>query len=234
MNTNPVKPDDLRGMAAFQHMTPAHIEALAARMVRRAYAPGQLIFLEGDSSIGVWFIASGRVKIIKQSTSGRLQGLCMVDSGKCFGSCPLFIDRNPADAQALDEVTLFVLPREDFNRLIREDPELAGGLLQVYSQRLAHLAKLGESLGAWTVGARINDCLLAYATYTEPHPVIELTHEKLSILAGTAREVVTRHLSKLEKDGIIRIESGQITLLNLDAIETPCLAAQQDDHESAG
>ena len=90
------------------------------------------------------------------------------------------------------------------------------------------LAKLGESLGAWSVGARINDCLLAYATYTKPHPVIDLTHEKLSILVGTAREVVTRHLSRLEREGIIRVEPGQIVLLNVGAIETPCLAAQQD------
>jgi CRP-like cAMP-binding protein len=81
--------------------------------------------------------------------------------------------------------------------------------------------RLSERLGTWTVSDRINDCLITYADRHESHMVVALTHEKLADLAGTVREVVTRHLVHLEQDGVIRAEPGQITLLNLDALRCP-------------
>jgi hypothetical protein len=38
------------------------------------------------------------------------------------------------------------------------------------------------------------------------------------------REVVTRHLAHLEAKAVIAIEAGQIVLLDVDSITTPCLA----------
>ncbi|HLA42110.1 MAG TPA: helix-turn-helix domain-containing protein, partial [Aggregatilineales bacterium] len=107
--------------------------------------------------------------------------------------------------------------------VMQKDPVFVQTLWQIYAQRLEHLAKLGEGLGAWKVAARINDCLIAYATPAEPHPIVELTHEKLADLAGTVREVVSRHLLELESDGIIHLETGCITLLDLDSLKSACL-----------
>ena len=222
-----VKAEELQRVPIFKGMSPPQLESLAAVMVRRHYAAGQLIFLEGDAASGMWFIDSGRVRIIKQSLQGRMQGLCLVSRGKCFGGCPLFDDAvNPATAQALDEVVLLILPRAELQTLIHDDHDLADALYQVFSQRLAHLAQLSEGLGAWTVSARINDCLLVYADLALKHPVVALTHERLAELVGTVREVVTRHLSRLEKQGVIRVEPGQITLLDIDALACPCLAGK--------
>jgi len=194
-------------------------------MIRRDYAPGQFIFFEGDPATGIWFILKGRVRIIKQSLNGRVQGLCLVNRNRCFGSCPLFDqDINPASAQALDKVTLAILPRDTLLQMIESDPGLTEALLRVYSQRLSHLARLSEGLGRWSTDMRINDCLLAYAEAGTPYPVVRLTHEKLAALAGTVREVVTRHLARLEAQAVIEIEAGQIILLNIDAISTLCLA----------
>lgn len=225
MNNRPIKIEDLRDCAAFQHMAAAYQASLADAMIRRDYRPGQFIFFEGDPSTGIWFILKGRVRIIKQSLNGRVQGLCLINRNRCFGSCPLFDDdTNPASAQALDDVTLAILPRDTLYQMIDNDPGLTEALLQVYSQRLSHLARLSEGLGRWSTDVRINDCLLAYAEAAAPYPVVRLTHEKLAALAGTVREVVTRHLARLEAEAVIRVEAGHIVLLNVDAINTPCLA----------
>jgi CRP/FNR family transcriptional regulator len=214
-------------IGAFRDLSNSRREALATAMVRRTYMPGQLIFLEGDPSCGLWFIVEGRVRIIKQSRNGRVQGLCLVDRGKCFGSCPLFDgDRNPANAQAIDNVTLLVLPSEALQRFVQQEPDVASVLLRIFSQRLSHLAKLGEGLGTREVGHRINDCILAYAEERAPHPVVSLTHDKLASMAGTVREVVTRHLAKLESEGVVRVEPGQIIVLDADALEGSCLSAK--------
>lgn len=227
MGNSQVNFEELQQLSAFACLSPQQLKRLADVTVRRTYAPGQLIFLEGDSSDGLWFIASGRVRIIKQSLNGRVQGLCLIDRGKCFGSCPLFDGAtNPANAQAIEDVTLLVLPREDLHRIIHNEPTVASILLRIFSQRLSHLAKLGEGLGTMEVGHRINDCILAYTEHSTPYPVVSLTHDKLASMAGTVREVVTRHLAKLENEGVIHIEPGRIVVLQQDALECGCLSAK--------
>ena len=144
MIKSPVKTDDLLDIAALKEIPLPQLERLAAVAVWQTYAPGQLIFLEGERSGGLWFVQKGRVKLIRQSLNGRTMGLCMMTSNKCFGSCPLFhMEKNPATAQAVDEVTLLIVPQERLDSLIREDSQLASALLRIYSQRLLHLACVG-------------------------------------------------------------------------------------------
>ncbi|MBL8163157.1 MAG: Crp/Fnr family transcriptional regulator [Anaerolineae bacterium] len=215
--------NELRDIPAFQGLPPEQVQSLANVMVRRKYSPSQIVFMEGEKAGPLWFVAQGRVKIIKQSLNGRVQGLCLMNRGKCFGSCPLFdMERNPATAQALDYVTLFVLPESALRQLKEGDPHLVKALLHIYSQRLEQLARVSEVLGSWTIADRINDCLITYANRDTQPSVVKLTHEKLAELSGTVREVVTRHLSFLEKEGIVLNETGRITLLNSNALLPPC------------
>lgn len=219
-----IQDSEIRNLAAFRVLSEAQLRQIAPALIRQTYQPGQFIFLEGEPSGGLWFVVKGRVKISKQSLNGRVQGVCLVSRGKCFGSCPLFqMEQNPASAQAVDEVTLYILPRQHLHYLERQSPLFSLALLRIYSQRLDHLASLIESLGAWTATDRINYCLLTYADHTESAPVVRLSHEKLAALSGTVREVVTRHLSRLEKAGAVRVEPGQITLIDSGTLTLPCL-----------
>jgi CRP-like cAMP-binding protein len=212
---------ELQSITALSRLSAAQLERLSSYMSRREYTPGELIFLEGDPAHGVWFVLEGRVRIIKHSETGRVQALCTASSGKCFGGCPLFDgDVNPANAQAINDVTLAILNDEDREQLSERDPELLWVLLQIFSDRLSHLARLGEGLGAWKVNTRINDCLVTHSTDDEIH----LTHERIAEIVGTAREVVSRHLSTLEKDGLIALEPGHIRLLEPDSLRCGCLA----------
>lgn len=212
---------ELQSIKALTRLSDRQLQRLAPYISRREYAPGELIFLEGDPARGIWFVLKGRVRIIKHSETGRIQGLCTASSGKCFGGCPLFDgDVNPANAQAIDNVTLAILNNDDREQLSEHDPEILWVLLQIFSERLSHLARLGEGLGAWKVNTRINDCLITHSTNDEIH----LTHEKIAEIVGTAREVVSRHLSSLEKEGVIAVEPGHIRLLEPEALRCGCLA----------
>lgn len=225
----PVQVSEIQKLAAFRTMSAPQLEHIAAALVRQTYGPGQLIFLEGEAPDGLWFVAQGRVKIIKQSLNGRVQGICLVNRGKCFGSCPLFhMDHNPATAQALDDVTLYVLPQAALHRLSGQDALLTSALMRIYSQRLDHLARLSESLGTWSVADRINHHLLANAEPGGEYAIVSLTHEKLAILSGTVREIVTRHLARLEKAGAVSIELGRITLVDPSALTLPCVFESDD------
>ena len=215
---------DVQQIPAFQQFSEAQIELLASLLVRRHHAPGELIFLEGDSTKGLWFILEGRVRIIKMSEGGRVQALCVMNPGKCFGGCPLFsMEKNPANAQALDDVVLLVLSHAETEYLQEQNPDLMVLLLQIYSERLGLLAHLSERLGTWSVNARVNDMLLTYAEQEAQKLIVRFTHEKLAHLAGTVREVVTRHLTHLESHNIIRQDQGIIEILDQEELQSACI-----------
>lgn len=227
-NYSPIVAEELYDIPAFHSLSAEQVKSLATYMVKRTYDPGQIIFMEGEKSGWLWFVMEGRVKIIKQSLNGRVQGLCLMNRGKCFGSCPLFdMEKNPATAQAMDHVTLVILSERALHQLKEHDPHMVSALLHIYSQRLGHLARVSEVLGSWGVSDRINDCLLTYANRSTQQTIVELTHEKLASLVGTVREVVTRHVGILEKEGIVRNEPGRIILLNPDALLPSCAFDEQ-------
>lgn len=216
---------DLETIKAFGHLPKTSLEKLADLMLPHTYTPGEFIFIEDEPTEGMWFIFEGQVKVMKQSTYGRVQALCLVDKKRCFGSCPLFTQPvNPASAQAHTNVTLFVLPASAITHLANRDPALMRVLLEIYSEYIDLLSCLSEKLGAWRVASRVNDSLLNYAVPSHPYPIVRLTHEQLAELVGTVREVVSRHLSHLEQQGFIHIEKGEIHLIHPERLDTllPC------------
>ncbi len=129
---------------ALKSLSPASLIALSETMIQRSYAPETFIFLEGEEAGGLWFVYEGQVKIVKYGGNGRTQLLCRLHNGKCFGTCPLFNRQmlNPANAQAIDEVILLILPRAALYQTLGENPDLVQALLQIYSQHMAQLARL--------------------------------------------------------------------------------------------
>ncbi len=227
-NYSPINIEELYDIPAFHSLSMEQVKSLATYMVKRTYDPGQIIFMEGEKSGWLWFVLEGQVKIIKQSLNGRVQGLCLINRGKCFGSCPLFdMEKNPATAQAMDFVTLVILSEKALHQLKERDPQMVTALLHIYSQRLGHLARVSEVLGSWGVHDRINDCLLTYANRSSHPTTVQMTHEKLASLAGTVREVVTRHIGLLEKEGVVRNEPGRIILLKPDELLPSCAFEEQ-------
>lgn len=218
---------DIQKISALGAFSEEQLKLLGNLLIRRHYAAGELIFLEGDPSKGLWFVLAGRVRIIKMSAGGRVQALCVMHSGKCFGGCPLFnMEANPANAQALEDVTLLILPKEETEYLQAHNPDLMRMLLYIYTERMALLARLSESLGTWSVNARINDMLLQHVASEDGAQRVYFTHEKLAHLVGTVREVVTRHLNSLEEQGIISQNQGLIEILDADELQSACLVGQ--------
>jgi CRP/FNR family transcriptional regulator len=49
--------------------------------------------------------------------------------------------------------------------------------------------------------------------------IVELTHQELSVIIGTAREVVSRRLEALASKGLIENERGHIRLIQIDQLK---------------
>lgn len=214
----------LQRIEALAELSPQQQQLLASIAMLKTYSTGQLLFLDGDESIGLWFVVEGKIRILKHSENGRVQAICIMHSGKCFGGCPLYsMETNPATAQALTDVSLVILPTADLVMLQAQQKTIVDALIRVYADRLSLLASLTEKLSRWSVNHRIEDVLRANCVSEDARLCVPLTHEQIAHLAGTSREVVTRYLTRLENNQIIEQQRGAILILDAAFLGNSCI-----------
>jgi len=211
----------LAGLPLFAGLSKEQYAELARIAVRRACRKGEEIFSEGDEGTGFYMVLAGRVKISKVSMEGKEQILHMVGPGEPFGEVPVFTGQGfPADASAAAQSTVLFFPRVAFVGLIRKDPALALNMLAQLSRRLRQFAALVEDLSLKEVPGRLAKYLL-YLSDHDGHGAVELDISKgqLASLLGTIPETLSRILSKLDREGLIRSKGKQIRIIDREGLE---------------
>lgn len=216
---------DIQAISAFSRLSPEGLHFIRRAVVERSFPRGQIIFLEGERGQGLWFLKEGRVKIFRMSADGREQGLCLMRPGMCCG-CPLFYgDTNPASAQAVDEVALYLIGRDAVLDLVDHCPEVFRALFGVFARGERILSSLVVSLSCSRLVARLAQILLEHAGGQEasipggPQLSLVLSHQELADLAGTSREVVSRCLERLERGGAIKLGRKRIRILDPEKLD---------------
>ncbi len=221
----------LKSAALFAPLDDREIEALASRALIRPYAPGELLFSEGDPCAGLFVVSTGRVRIFKMSVSGREHVLAIEGPGSSIAELPLFDGGNyPASASALDQSDVVFVSRSDFRALCLDHPEVTLKVLQVVGGRLRRLVGIIEELSFTTVRHRLISWLLreakAQGRSTNRGVAFSLgaSHQELAAHIGTVRELVSRNLSRLQAQGLIEINGRELTILDPAGLEADLAA----------
>lgn len=190
------------------------IARLARIAIPRQVAQGTTIQVEGEPAEAMYVVGTGRVKIARISSGGREQILNIIPRGGHFNTVPMFDNGPcPANAEALNDVSLLALPRIQLLRVVEEQPALAFALLQEFTGRVRHLVNLVDDLALHTVQGRVAGLLIAQAEAAERGALVEpLTQADMAARLGTVREMVGRTLKTFEALGLIAIERGSITI----------------------
>ena len=119
------------GIEIYRNLTHGDIE-------RRHYAPGAVIFEEGDDAHGeAYLVHAGTIEILKRSAGGERR-LNLVKEGGLLGEMALFRHApRSAAAVAVTEAELLVMRNERLEWLIRNRPELTLELLKWLSDQIA-------------------------------------------------------------------------------------------------
>jgi CRP/FNR family cyclic AMP-dependent transcriptional regulator len=217
----------LRRVALFAGLSDDALARVASVAFRRSYEVGETIIFEGDPCRAAYFIAEGQVRVYRLSPGGREQVLARLGPGQAFNTVPPFQPQgvNHATAQALTPVTLYVIVREDFRRLVGECAGLALAILQDFADRLDHLTNLVEDLSLRTVRGRLARFLLGHASPApgETQRAIQATQrwtqEEMAAHLGTVRDMVGRGLRAFADAGLVRVERQRIVLLDREGLE---------------
>ena len=206
--------DFLRSLPHFTTLDDEVLQRIGEGVVELSFPGGEILFLEGEPCRGLYVVKSGQIRIFKSSSEGREQVLFIARLGDTFNDVPVFDGGpNPASSSALELSTVYLIPKETLLSLLADSPA-ALAILKLFAVRLRHLTSLVEDLSFRSVVSRLAKTLLDLAVAAGgPSPVLRITQEEMAAMVGTVRDVISRALRVLEKEGAIKIEGRSIVIV---------------------
>jgi len=136
--------ETLGQVALFSRLSDRQRARLARFATTREYKAGATIVRQGDTSMSLYVVLSGSVRVHRESEGGG--GAVEVEQlgpGGAFGEMGLIEDEPRAASVVAEEpTTCALLAKWDFQNELREDPEIALSLLPVLTGRIRELDSL--------------------------------------------------------------------------------------------
>jgi CRP-like cAMP-binding protein len=130
----------------------------------------------------------------------------------------------PSTVLAEEDAVVLFLDKREVQKLCLEHPQIALSALKLMTGRLRKCAELVETLSLRDVDQRLARWLLTEAKSrgTRTNGLLEitlrLTHQPIASRIGSVREVVSRALTRLQQNGLIKVEGRSITITNEAAL----------------
>lgn len=178
---------------------------------------GESILHQGDDCRHYFLVVSGSARVFTRSAGGREVVLYHINPGNvCIltTTCILGNRRFPAEAAAETGLTIRMMPRQTFEALMKSSPEFREQVFATLSGRIGDLIARIEKLTLETLETRLIKYLLE-----QPTDEIDRTHQAIASEVGSAREVVSRHLKRLETQGLITLGRNCIRITDRHALD---------------
>ena len=161
-----------------------------------------------------FILRTGSIKLFKTSFEGRELIVKIIGPGEHFCCAPLYADgKYPVSAMTLEESTLIVIPADYFKKMLNSRvSEIGLRIIMGLCSRIKYLSNLVEDLAFKDVEQRVILTLLRLSeekTSGSNSALLTVTHQELASMTGTVREVVSRTMSRLRKEGIITDSSAR-------------------------
>jgi CRP/FNR family transcriptional regulator len=176
------------------------------------FQAGTLILKEREYIKVIPLVLEGSIKLRKLDQTGREIVFYHIEPGE---SCILSINSCLSNKESQAEAII-----EKNTRIIAVEADRIRGWLDKYStwrkfvvklhyERMAELMTLVDQVLFKSVDTRLILYLKGHAVNNE----LEITHQQLAGELGTAREVISRLLKQMEKEGMISMERGKIKII---------------------
>jgi len=200
-------------------LTPTGRTTLRRGAVVEHVDAGRVLIAKGDAVAGAYLVERGVLRIYTCGPTGREQTLYWVGPGE---SCILAINcvfsqlRYPAWVEVDDEdARIVMIPAQVYRDLFASEPALQRFTFDVLSRRVIELTESLADAGTLAVEQRIIHLLVSRCG---PDGKVPMNQERIARHVGTAREVVSRIIGTLARDGLVRTGRGTIELIDVEAL----------------
>ncbi len=184
----------------------------------RQYRKKEIIYREGDYPKRLYFIAEGKIKVFKTNEWGKEYIVEIMHKGDFLGYHALIKDENYIDsAAAMEDTKISFIPKEDFFLLLYSNRDFAAHFVKMLADNVLDKEERLLSLAYNSIRKRVAEALV-HLSEQEEEATISILRDDLAGMVGTAKESVIRTLTDFKHEGLINIQNGVITILQLDKL----------------
>ncbi len=196
---------------------------LEGELVRKMLAEGRVVEVPSGAELlqeGAYvhelpILLEGLVRVFIGHEDKELLLYYIEPSDSCVMSFAAMNGRSPSRINAVAErpSRLLMVPEAKVRQWMREHPSLTDLMLRQYHERYNDMLHTVEQVSFGDLPTRLMDHLKRLRSVTG-NDVLDVRHARLAQELGSAREVVTRTLRRLEAEGLIRQLPGGIRVLD--------------------
>jgi CRP/FNR family transcriptional regulator len=185
----------------------------------------QRIFNEGDPVKGVYFIETGKVKVLSRFNGKGEKIIRVAGNDMILGHRGINYKYYHISSEALTDTTLTFLPIDIFLKIIKGNPNMAIYLLNFFIEELREAEDRMDSLLNFDPKKRVALVLLklvdcfGYANKNSTLLSFTLTRADIANMIGTTYETVIRTLAKFEKLNYIELVGKEIAIKNISKLK---------------
>jgi len=216
----------LKQFNIFDCFTRSELEEVTKVLRLRRFGKREIIALPTEERRHIYFLVTGKAKVARVGEEGKELILDILRPGEIFGPIAYPV-RHYAQTEviALQDCMAGHICEDDFNKLMREKPELYLAVNKLMGSRLVRLESRLEELLFRDVTCRLARTLLRLAdeyrhdTECGRRVDLVLTQQELANLIGASREMTNLTLNQFRRSGFIAIHHRHICLHDLEALQ---------------
>jgi CRP/FNR family transcriptional regulator len=201
--------ETLAALSIFRNVGAEVVDALASRAVDVRFPAEAVIFQSGSQPRGWFVVIEGAVRVVR-AEGGRQHVIHTEGPGGTLGEVPLFTEEtHPATAIASEPTRCALFDKASLESAMREQPEIGFLLARRLALRVQTLVERLNNRSVRSVRSRLIDYMLErHAIASRPTISMGMTQRKVAEELGTVREVVSRELQSLAREGLIAPRGG--------------------------
>lgn len=195
-------------------LTPAEQHAVGMAASLRTVAAGTLLHAGSEECTGFLLVTKGQLRVYSMSPQGRAITLYrLFERDLCLFSAPCVLHGIRFDVmiEAVTETSFWLIPALQWQMLMQSQTAVANWTNEIMASRFSEVMWLLEQVLWQRMDSRLAALLLEEAALADGDR-LTLTHDALANHLGTAREVVTRMLRYLQREGMVTLSRGCVTL----------------------
>jgi CRP/FNR family cyclic AMP-dependent transcriptional regulator len=205
-----------------RELSAEQLDRVRAAIIVREFEAGSTVSRKGDPASAWVGVVDGLVKLHSLSPSGKSVTFAGIPAGGWFGEGSV-LKGEPLkyDIVALRDSRIALMPEATFRWLLDTSIPFNRFLLTQLNERLGQFIGMVEHDRLLAPDARVARTLAALFNphlYPDTGPHIQISQEELGYLAGASRQRVNRALQVLGKAGLVKIDYGLVTVLDLDGL----------------
>jgi CRP/FNR family transcriptional regulator, anaerobic regulatory protein len=199
---------------------------------RRKVARDSHLYRIGDRFTALYAVRVGHFKTYRANLNGDRQVIGFQMNGELLGMDAIGTDQHQCDAIALEDSEICEIPFARLEELFVEIPTLLRHYHRIMSQEITREQSVIVLLGNMRAEQRIAAFLVNLSSryfargYSANRFLLRMTREDIGNYLGLTIESVSRLITKLRKDGLLKVNNRELEVVDLPALKR--LAAGTD------